>query len=52
MIRRENGGCGLLPTGPDMIQITKLFVLVVVIVVIDIGTVLQFHLVQRVATRY
>lgn len=51
MIRRENGGCGLLPTGPD-IQTTELFVLVVVIVVIDIGTVLQFHLVQRIATRY
>lgn len=40
MIRRENGRCGLLPTGPDMIQTTELFVLVVVIVVIDIGTVL------------
>lgn len=52
VIRRENGGCGFMPTGRDMIQITELFVLVVVIVVIDVGTILQFHLIQRITTRY
>lgn len=50
MVRRENRGCRLLPAGPDMIQIAELVALVVV--VINAGTVLQFHLVQRAATRY
>lgn len=51
MVRRENGGCRLLPAGPDMIQTAELVALVVV-VIINTGTILQFHLVQRVATRY
>lgn len=52
MIRRENGGCRILPAGPDVVQITEIIVLVVVIIVINTGTILQFHLVQRAATRY
>jgi len=51
VIRRENGGCRFLPAGTNVIQ-AELVVLVVVVVIVNTGTVLQFHLVQRVATRY
>lgn len=51
MVRRENGG-RVLPAGPDVIQVTEIVVLVVVVIVINGGTVLQLHLVQRTTIRY